>query len=68
MISLVAVTYSCLCCQRGRELRHLLAGSGKKLSMQLDSKSAAVVFDSADVDSAIEGVVESSFIQRQVHI
>ena len=45
-----------------------MAGSGKKLSMQLDGKSAAVVFDSADVDSAVEGVVESSFIHRQVLI
>ena len=51
----------------GKVLRRLTAGSGKKLSLELGGKSPVVVFDSADLDSAVEGVVDAIwFNQGQV--
>jgi aldehyde dehydrogenase (NAD+) len=51
----------------GRILRHQTAGSGKKLSLELGGKSPFVVFDDADLDSAIEGVIDAIwFNQGQV--
>ncbi|EDO38308.1 predicted protein [Nematostella vectensis] len=51
----------------GKLLRQLTAGSGKKLSLELGGKSPFVVFDSADLDSAVEGVVDAIwFNQGQV--
>ncbi len=51
----------------GRVLRRLTAGSGKRLSLELGGKSPFIVFDDADLDSAIEGVVNAIwFNQGQV--
>ena len=51
----------------GRILREATAGSGKKLSLELGGKSPFVVFDSADLDSVVEGVVDAIwFNQGQV--
>ena len=41
----------------GRIIRKGTAGSHKHLTMELGGKSPFIVFDSADLDSAIEGVV-----------
>jgi aldehyde dehydrogenase (NAD+) len=51
----------------GRILRRQTAGSGKKLSLELGGKSPFVVFDDADLDSAVEGVIDAIwFNQGQV--
>ncbi|MBL8310360.1 MAG: aldehyde dehydrogenase family protein [Burkholderiales bacterium] len=51
----------------GRAIRVATAGSGKKLSLELGGKSPFVVFDDADLDSAVEGVVDAIwFNQGQV--
>jgi len=51
----------------GRAIRKTLAGSGKKLSLELGGKSPFIVFDDADLDSAVEGVVDAIwFNQGQV--
>lgn len=51
----------------GKVLRRLTAGSGKKLSLELGGKSPVVVFDSADLDSTVEGIVDAIwFNQGQV--
>ncbi|XP_071831026.1 aldehyde dehydrogenase family 16 member A1-like [Apostichopus japonicus] len=51
----------------GQILRRSLAGTGKKLSLELGGKSPFVVFDSADIDSTVEGVVDAIwFNQGQV--
>ncbi len=51
----------------GRILRKATAGSGKRLSLELGGKSPFIVFDDADLDSAIEGVVDAIwFNQGQV--
>jgi aldehyde dehydrogenase (NAD+) len=51
----------------GRTIRRATAGTGKRLSLELGGKSPFVVFDDADLDSAIEGVVDAIwFNQGQV--
>lgn len=51
----------------GRAIRQATAGSGKKLSLELGGKSAFIVFADADLDAAVEGVVDSIwFNQGQV--
>ena len=51
----------------GRILRRQTAGSGKKLSLELGGKSPFIVFDDADLDGAIEGVIDAIwFNQGQV--
>src|SRR5947209_13521117 len=41
----------------GRSIRRATAGSGKKLSLELGGKSPFIVFDDADLDSVVEGLV-----------
>src|SRR5258706_3848587 len=43
----------------GRILREVTAGTGKKLSLELGGKSPFLVFDDADLDGAVEGVVDA---------
>ena len=51
----------------GRIIRVATAGTGKKLSLELGGKSPFVVFDDADLDSVVEGVVDAIwFNQGQV--
>ncbi|WP_409521882.1 aldehyde dehydrogenase family protein [Massilia sp.] len=51
----------------GRVIRKATAGSGKKLSLELGGKSPFIVFDDADLDAAVEGLVDSIwFNQGQV--
>jgi len=51
----------------GRKIREATAGSGKKLSLELGGKSPFVVYEDADLDSVVEGVVDAIwFNQGQV--
>ncbi|MEX1184588.1 MAG: aldehyde dehydrogenase family protein [Gemmatimonadota bacterium] len=51
----------------GRIIRSAMAGSGRKLSLELGGKSPFIVFDDADLDSVVEGVVDAIwFNQGQV--
>ncbi len=51
----------------GRRIREEIAGSGKALTLELGGKSPYIVFDDADLDSAIEGLVDAIwFNQGQV--
>jgi len=51
----------------GRKIRQATAGSGKSLTLELGGKSPFIVFDDADLDSAVEGVVDAIwFNQGQV--
>ena len=51
----------------GRAIRQVTAGSGKRLSLELGGKSPFVVFDDADLDGAVEGLVDAIwFNQGQV--
>ncbi|MEO1024377.1 MAG: aldehyde dehydrogenase family protein [Pseudomonadota bacterium] len=51
----------------GRHIRKATAGTGKALTLELGGKSPYIVFDDADIDSAIEGLVDAIwFNQGQV--
>ncbi|MDR6494306.1 aldehyde dehydrogenase family protein [Paraburkholderia sp. 22099] len=51
----------------GRLIRQVTAGSGKSLTLELGGKSPFIVFDDADLDGAVEGVVDAIwFNQGQV--
>lgn len=43
----------------GRKIRQATAGSGKALTLELGGKSPYIVFDDADIDSAVEGLVDA---------
>lgn len=51
----------------GRLIRKATAGTGKSLTLELGGKSPFIVFDDADLDGAVEGVVDAIwFNQGQV--
>lgn len=51
----------------GRILRKATAGTGKKLTLELGGKSPFIVYEDADLDSVVEGVVDAIwFNQGQV--
>ena len=51
----------------GKILRTNIAGTGKKISLELGGKSPFIVFEDADLDSAVEGIVDAIwFNQGQV--
>ncbi len=51
----------------GRIIRRSTAGTGKRLSLELGGKSPFLVFDDADQDAAVEGLVDAIwFNQGQV--
>ncbi|MFK7763486.1 MAG: aldehyde dehydrogenase family protein [Roseobacter sp.] len=51
----------------GRRIRETTAGNGKALTLELGGKSPYIVFDDADIDSAVEGLVDAIwFNQGQV--
>ncbi|SDI65833.1 aldehyde dehydrogenase family protein [Aliiruegeria lutimaris] len=51
----------------GRAIREATAGSGKSLTLELGGKSPYIVFEDADLDSAVEGLVDAIwFNQGQV--
>ena len=45
--------------QVGQLLRKATAGTGIKLSLELGGKSPFIVYDSADLDSAVECIVDA---------
>ncbi|MDB6181990.1 aldehyde dehydrogenase family protein [Paracoccus fistulariae] len=51
----------------GRKIAETLAGTGRKLTLELGGKSPFIVMEDADLDAAVEGVVDSIwFNQGQV--
>lgn len=48
----------------GRGLRCQLAGSGKRLTLELGGKSPFIVFEDADLDAAVEGVVDAVWFNQ----
>jgi aldehyde dehydrogenase (NAD+) len=51
----------------GRTIRRATAGTGKSLTLELGGKSPFVVFEDADLDAAVEGLVDAIwFNQGQV--
>ena len=51
----------------GRKIQEATAGTGKALTLELGGKSPYIVFEDADIDSAVEGLVDAIwFNQGQV--
>jgi aldehyde dehydrogenase (NAD+) len=48
----------------GKMIREKSAGSGKKLSLELGGKSPFVVFEDADLDGAVEGIVDAIWFNQ----
>jgi len=48
----------------GQSIRKSTAGQGKKLTLELGGKSAFVVFEDADLDAAVEGLVDSIWFNQ----
>lgn len=48
----------------GRLIRKNAAGSGKGLTLELGGKSPFIVFDDADLDSAVEGLVDAIWFNQ----
>ena len=46
----------------GRRIREATAGTGRALTLELGGKSPYVVFDDADLDSAVEGLVDAIWL------
>ena len=48
----------------GKEIQRAVAGTGKRLTLELGGKAANIVFDDAPLDAAIEGVVNGIFFNQ----
>ncbi len=48
----------------GRLIRRATAGTGKKLSLELGGKSPFLIFEDADIDGAIEGLVDAIWFNQ----
>jgi len=48
----------------GREIARAVAGTAKKLTLELGGKAANIVFDDAPIDQAIEGIIDSIFFNQ----
>jgi len=48
----------------GKEISRRLAGSGKKLTLELGGKAANIVFEDAALDQAVEGIVNGIYFNQ----
>ncbi|QGK71378.1 aldehyde dehydrogenase family protein [Allosaccharopolyspora coralli] len=48
----------------GKEIQRTVAGTGKKLTLELGGKAANIVFDDAPIDQAVEGIVNGIFFNQ----
>jgi aldehyde dehydrogenase (NAD+) len=48
----------------GRSIARAVAGTGKKLTLELGGKAANIVFDDAPIDQAVEGIIDSIFFNQ----
>src|SRR6202167_4149608 len=48
----------------GKQISRAIAGTGKRLTLELGGKAANVVFDDAPVEAAVEGIVNGIFFNQ----
>ena len=48
----------------GKEIQRAIAGTGKRLTLELGGKAANIVFDDAAIDQAVEGIVNGIFFNQ----
>lgn len=48
----------------GKMIQKAVAGTGKKLTLELGGKSANIIFDDAPIDQAVEGIINGIFFNQ----
>ena len=48
----------------GKEIQRAVAGTNKKLTLELGGKAANIIFDDAPLDQAVEGIVNGIFVTQ----
>lgn len=48
----------------GKQIQKSLAGSNKKLSLELGGKAAHIILDDAPIDQAVEGIIQGIFFNQ----
>jgi aldehyde dehydrogenase (NAD+) len=48
----------------GKQIQRAVAGTGKRLTLELGGKAANIVFDDAPLDQAVEGIVNGIFFNQ----
>ncbi len=48
----------------GKKIAHAIAGTGKKLTLELGGKSPNIVFEDASIDQAVEGIVQGIYFNQ----
>ena len=48
----------------GKRIQHGLAGTGKKLTLELGGKAANIVFEDAPIEQAVEGIINGIFFNQ----
>ncbi|NNG35986.1 aldehyde dehydrogenase family protein [Nakamurella aerolata] len=48
----------------GKQIQSALAGTGRRLTLELGGKAANIVFDDAPIDQAVEGIVNGIFFNQ----
>jgi aldehyde dehydrogenase (NAD+) len=48
----------------GKEIQRVIAGSGKRLTLELGGKAANIIFDDAALDQAVEGIINGIYFNQ----
>jgi aldehyde dehydrogenase (NAD+) len=48
----------------GKEIQRAVAGTGKKVTLELGGKAANVIFDDAALDQAVEGIIDGIYFNQ----
>ena len=48
----------------GKEIQRAVAGTGKKLTLELGGKAANIIFDDASLDQAVEGIINGIYFNQ----
>jgi len=48
----------------GKDIQRAIAGTGKRLTLELGGKAATIVFDDAPLDQAIEGIINGIYFNQ----
>jgi aldehyde dehydrogenase (NAD+) len=48
----------------GKEIQRAIAGTGKKLTLELGGKAANIIFDDAALDQAVEGIINGIYFNQ----
>jgi aldehyde dehydrogenase (NAD+) len=48
----------------GKNIQQKVAGTGKRLTLELGGKSANIIFDDAPIDQAVEGIINGIFFNQ----